>query len=115
MAFYECVFVMRQDIPAQDVHGIADGFVSMISSFDSKLLKKEYWGLRNLSHIIKKNKKGHFVMLGLSASTAAINELERNFKINEDILRYITLKVDEIRQAPSHMMSAPAEVDSGSN
>ena len=115
MTFYECVFVMRQDIPAQDVHRVADNFVTMLDNFESKLLKKEYWGLRSLAHIIKKNKRGHFIMLGLSATTDAIKELERNFKINEDVLRYVTLKVESIKQTPSYMMSAPADLESHQN
>lgn len=110
MSFYECVFIMRQDIPAQDVHRAVDVFMQLIEKFKSELIKKEYWGLRTLAHIIKKNKKGHYVMLGLKAEPAAINELERHFKISEDVLRYICLKCDSIDQNPSPMMSAPSEL-----
>lgn len=110
MSFYECVFVMRQDIPAQDVHKAADAFMRLIEGFNSELIKKEYWGLRTLAHIIKKNKKGHYMMLGLKTEPAAIKELERHFKISEDVLRYICLKRDSIDQDPSPMMSAPSEL-----
>lgn len=110
MSFYECVFVMRQDIPAQDVHKVADAFIHLVEGFNAELVKKEYWGLRTLAHIIKKNKKGHYVMLGLKAEPAAIKELERHFKISEDILRYICLRRDFIDKNPSPMMSAPSEL-----
>ncbi|CAK6536902.1 MAG: 30S ribosomal protein S6 [Candidatus Midichloria mitochondrii] len=110
MSFYECVFIMRQDMPAQDVHRAVGVFVQLIEKFRSELIKKEYWGLRTLAHVIKKNKKGHYVMLGLKAETAAINELERHFKISEDVLRYICLKCDSIDQNSSPMMSAPSEL-----
>lgn len=109
MSFYECVFIMRQDISAQDVHKSMDSFFQLITSFGAELIKKEYWGLRTLAHIIKKNKKGHYIMLCMKAQHAAITELERHFKISEDVLRYMFLKRDSIDQNPSPMMSAPAD------
>jgi len=110
IGFYECVFIMRQDIAPQDVHKAADNFVQLLDGFKKDLIKKEYWGLRALAHIINKNKKGHYVMLGLEAEPAAILELERHFKISEDVLRYISLRRESIDQSPSPMMSAPSDL-----
>ncbi len=113
MAFYECTFIARQDIPAQDVHKLADKFVELFKGLGAQIIKKEYWGLRSLAYIIKKNKKGHYVMLGVSAEPKAISEFERNCKINEDVLKYISIKVDKIDEAASMMMQAPAKATPG--
>jgi small subunit ribosomal protein S6 len=112
MALYESTFILRQDIPAHDVHKIADKFIEIATKFGSELIKKEYWGLRTLAYIIKKNKKGHYVMLGLSAPATAIKELERNYKINEDVIKFLTIKVDHLDDSPSFMMQAPSELGS---
>ena len=109
MAFYECTFIMRQDIVPQDVHKAADRFVDMIQSLGGEVLKREYWGLRTLAYIVRKNKKGHYMMLGVKAADSVIKELERNFKINEEVIKYLTIKVDKIDDAPSYMMQAPAD------
>jgi len=109
MAFYECTFIMRQDIAPQDVHKAADRFVEMVTNLGGEVLKREYWGLRTLAYIVRKNKKGHYIMLGLNASDAAIKELERNFKINEEVIKYLTIRVEKIEEAPSYMMQAPAD------
>jgi small subunit ribosomal protein S6 len=109
MALYECIFIMRQDIAAQDVHRLADRFIEMIKSLGGDVLKREYWGLRTLAYIVKKNKKGHYIMLGVSASDSVVKELERNFKINEDVIKYLTIRVESIDEAPSHMMQSPAD------
>lgn len=113
MAFYECTFIARQDIPAQDVHKLSDRFIEVLSSFGAKIIKKEYWGLRSLAYLIKKNKKGHYVMLGVEASPEAVKEFERSCKINEDILKYLVIKVDKIDELPSIMMQAPAKATPG--
>lgn len=109
MAFYECTFIMRQDIAPQDVHKAADRFAEMAKSLGGEVLKREYWGLRNLAYLVRKNKKGHYIMFGLSASNDVIKELERNFKINEDVIKYLTIEVGKIEEAPSYMMQAPAD------
>lgn len=113
MALYECVFIARQDIPAQDVHKLADKFTEIFTSAGGKLAKKEYWGLRSLAYEVKKNKKGHYIMLGVEASSDAVAEFERNCKINEDVIKYLTLKVEEISASPSAMMQAPAKATPG--
>ena len=109
MRLYETVFIIRQDTSAQDVQIVADTFVSLLKDMDAKLVKREYWGLRVLAYPIKKNKRGHYVMLGLQASPDAIKELERRYRISETIIRFITLQVDHIDEKPSLMMKAAAE------
>ena len=113
MAFYECTFIARQDIPAQDVHKLADKFVELFKGLGAQILKKEYWGLRSLAYLIKKNKKGHYVMLGVSAVAKAVKEFERNCRINEDILKYLSLRVESVDDAASPMMQAPAKAVPG--
>ncbi len=109
MSFYECVFIARQDIAAPEVHKLADKFVEVFQEYGSKLIKREYWGLRSLTYIIKKNKKGHYIMLGVEADAKAIAEFERNCKINEDILKYMCVRVENLDEHPSVMMQAPAK------
>lgn len=105
MPFYECVFIMRQDISAADVAKAGDNFVSMVENLGGKLLKREYWGLRTLAYIIKKNKKAHYTMLNFEADSSAIQELERNFKINENVLKYLSIKMKKFDDQPSIILS----------
>ena len=113
---YECVFIARQDIPAQDVHKLADKFVGLFEGHGSSLVKREYWGLRPLAYEIKKNKKGHYIFLGVRADAPTVQEFERNCRISEDVLKYLSLKVEKIEEGPSIMMQAPAKAShSGSS
>lgn len=111
MALYECTFIMRQDIPAQDAHKVSDSFVQLIEGLGGKLIKKEYWGLRSLAYEVKKNKKGHYIMLAIDAPSTTVKELERQFKISEDVLKYLTIKVEKIDISPSPMMNTPADLE----
>lgn len=111
MQLYECTFIMRQDIPSQEVHKISDNHSDVVKKMGGEILKKEYWGLRNLAYEISKNKKGHYVMLGLKANSDIIEELKRNSKINENVIKFLTLKVDKIDDEPSIMMQTPADID----
>jgi small subunit ribosomal protein S6 len=113
MALYECTFVARQDLSAQDAHKFADKLSEVFSSLGSEVLKREYWGLRLLSYEVKKNAKGHYMMLGVKASVEAVAEFERQCKISEDIIKYMTIKVEKIDEQPSIMMQAPAKAVSG--
>lgn len=106
---YECVFIARQDIPTQDVHKLADKFVGLFEGHGSAIVKREYWGLRSLAYEIKKNKKGHYIFLGVRADSDTVKEFERNCKINEDVLKYLSLRVERIEEGPSVMMQAPAK------
>ncbi len=113
MAFYECTFIARQDISAQDVHKLADKFTDIFKDLGGKLIKKEYWGLRSLAYVVKKNKKGHYIMLGVEAPSDAVKEFERNCKINEDVIKFLSIKVEHLDDTPSAMMQAPAKSTPG--
>ena len=105
LAYYENVFIARQDISATQVNDLTETFTKVVSENDGKIVKTENWGLRSLAYRIKKNRKGHYVMLNIDAPAAAIHEMERQMRINEDILRYLTIKVDALEEGPSVMMN----------
>jgi len=104
MPFYECVFIVRQDIPSTQVETIAASFADIVTKHGGKVAKTEQWGLRNLAYRIKKNKKGHYVLFNLDSPHAAVAEMERNMHLHEDVLRYLTVKVDELESGPSAML-----------
>jgi len=104
MPFYENVFIARQDISAAQVEALADAFTGIVAAQGGQVTKREYWGLRNLAYRIKKNRKGHYVLFNLDAPPPAVNELERNMRINEDVLRYITVRVEALEEGPSAVM-----------
>ncbi|MGE0723864.1 MAG: 30S ribosomal protein S6 [Alphaproteobacteria bacterium] len=106
MTFYENVFIARQDIAANQVDALADQFTALIAENGGQVLKREYWGLRNISYRIRKNRKGHYVLLNIEAPAAAVTEMERTMRINEDVLRYLTVRVDALEEGPSAMMQA---------
>jgi small subunit ribosomal protein S6 len=103
MPFYEHVFIARQDISSAQVDGLVETFTGLVENDGGKVVNTEYWGLKNLAYRIKKNRKGHYVMLNIDSPIAAINELERNERLHEDVLRYLTLRVDELEEGPSVM------------
>ena len=115
MSFYECVFIARQDTAVSEVQKLADKFVDIFQEYGCRLIKKESWGLRGLTYVIKKNKKGHYIMLGIDGNAKGIAEFERNCKINEDILKFICVKVEELDDSPSAMMQAPAKATPSAN
>jgi small subunit ribosomal protein S6 len=106
MPLYENVFIARQDISGAQVEALTEGFAQLIADHGGEVRKREYWGLRNLAYRMRKNRKGHYVLLNLSAPPAAIAELERTMRINEDVLRYLTLRVDALEEGPSAMMQS---------
>ncbi len=99
MALYEHLLIARQDISAQAVDALATHLKTIVESNGGNVEKQEYWGLRGLAYRIKKNRKGHYVLLNINAPSAAVVELERQLKINEDVLRYLTVKVDKFEQS----------------
>ncbi|MGQ0742264.1 MAG: 30S ribosomal protein S6 [Alphaproteobacteria bacterium] len=101
MPLYEHMLIARQDISAQQVDALATHLKTIVESEGGKVEKQEYWGLRGLAYRIKKNRKGHYVLLNLDAPANAIVELERQLKINEDVLRYITVRVEQFEQSSS--------------
>jgi small subunit ribosomal protein S6 len=104
MALYESVFIARQDISAAQVEALAQKLTAIITEQGGKVTKNEYWGLKNLAYRIKKNRKGHYTLLNIDAPAAAIKEMERNMRIDEDVLRYLTVRVEELEEGPSAML-----------
>ncbi len=104
MPYYESVFIARQDISATQAEGLADDFTKIIEDKGGKVAKRESWGLRNLAYRIKKNRKGHYVLFTIDAPSEAISEMERQMRLHEDVLRYMTIRVDELEEGPSVMM-----------
>ncbi len=109
MPLYECVLIARNDVTQQQVEGIADGIATQFEPEGGEVRKREYWGLRSLAYRIKKNRKGHYMLLGLSAKPAAMAEMERQLGLNEDVLRFMTIRVDEIEEAPSAILSRKSD------
>ncbi|MFC0686985.1 MULTISPECIES: 30S ribosomal protein S6 [Sphingomonadaceae] len=104
MALYEHVFLARQDLSQAQVDALAAAATEIVESNQGKVTKTETWGLKNLAYKIKRNRKAHFVMLNIEASGDVVAELERQTQINEDIIRYVTIRVDEHEAGPSVMM-----------
>ncbi|MBV9756745.1 MAG: 30S ribosomal protein S6 [Alphaproteobacteria bacterium] len=109
MPLYECVFIARNDVTQQQVDGIADHIAQLMETDGGAVKKREYWGLRTLAYRIKKNRKGHYMLLGLDAKPAAVLEMERQLKLNEDVLRFLTLRVGAIDEAPSAILTRKAD------
>ena len=106
MPLYESVFIARQDISAGQVDTLADDMEKLITDSGGSVARREYWGLRTLTYRMKKNRKGHFVMFNLDAPSDAIQEMERNLRLHEDVLRYMTIRLEELRSEPSPMVHA---------
>jgi len=109
MALYENVFIARQDVPATQVETLTTQFSELITAQGGTVSKKEYWGLRSLTFRIKKNRKGHYTLLNIDAPSAAVKELERTMSINEDIIRFLTVRVDALEEGPSAVMQRSSE------
>ncbi len=101
MPYYESVFIARQDITAAQAESLANNATKIIEDQGGKVAKVEQWGLRTLAYRIKKNRKGHYVLLNIDAPPEAIQEMERQMRINEDVLRQLTIRVDELEEGPS--------------
>jgi small subunit ribosomal protein S6 len=122
MPLYECVFIARNDVTQQQVESIADTIGAQIDADNgvpppppdeirgpASIRKREYWGLRSLAYRIKKNRKGHYMLLGLDAQPASIAEMERQLGLNEDVLRFMTIRVDAIDETPSAIISRKSD------
>ena len=96
MAYYEHVLIARQDISPQQAEQLNEDLKALIESHGGHIAKIEYWGLRNLSYRIKKNRKGHYSLLAIDAPSDAVKEMERQLSINEDVLRTLTLRVEQL-------------------
>jgi small subunit ribosomal protein S6 len=104
MPLYEHVFLARQDISAQQVEGLVQEFRTIIEGGGGTIGRTEYWGLKGLTFRIKKNRKAHFSLMNIDAPPAAVAELERQMRLSTDIIRFLTVRVDEHEQGPSPMM-----------
>ena len=111
MANYEHVLIARQDISPQQAETLNEEMKALIESQGGHVAKIEYWGLRNLTYRIKKNRKGHYALLNIDAPAAAVKEMERTMSINEDILRYLTIRVEELEEGPSAAMQSRGRSD----
>jgi small subunit ribosomal protein S6 len=104
MSLYEHVYLARQDASAQQVEELTAHLKSVVEGMGGTIAKTEYWGVKSLSYRLRKNRKAHFTLLNLDAPPAAINEIERLERLNEDVLRYLTIRVDVHEEGPSAMM-----------
>jgi small subunit ribosomal protein S6 len=104
MPFYENVFIARQDLSQAQVDALADQFTAVIKEKGGDVKKRESWGLRNLAFRIRKNRKGHYILMNVDAPPAAIQEVERQMGLNEDVIRFLTVKVEELEEGPSAIL-----------
>lgn len=113
MPLYEHVFLARQDVTAQQVEELTTRFKGVIEANGGSVGKTEYWGVKSLTYRINKNRKAHFTLLNITAPAAAVQELERQQRIDEDVLRILTLRVDEHEEGPSAMLQKRERDDRG--
>ncbi|MEW5726549.1 MAG: 30S ribosomal protein S6 [Pseudomonadota bacterium] len=106
MALYECTVLARQEISAPQVEALIDEMANIITTAGGSVPKKEYWGLRNIAYRVKKNRKAHYVLMNIDSASAPVKEMERQMSLNEDILRFLTVRVEELEEGPSAMMQA---------
>jgi len=109
MSLYEHVFIARPDITAQQVETLIKDFSDIVSNGGGKVTKTEYWGLRNTAYKIKKNRKAHYVMLHIDSAHPAVAEMERQQRLNDDVLRAMTIRVDALEEGPSAVMRHKAD------
>ncbi len=105
MPFYEHIVIARQDISQQNAEKLNDDIKAQLEKDGAKVAKIEYWGLRNLAYKVKKNRKGHYSLFAIECEPKAIKEVERQLSINEDVLRYLTIRTDELEDSPSVVMA----------
>jgi small subunit ribosomal protein S6 len=104
MPLYEHVYLARQDASTQQIEELTAQLKGVIEGLGGTISKNEYWGVKSLSYRLRKNRKAHFTLLNVNAPPAAINEIERLERLNEDVLRYLTIRVEEHEEGPSAMM-----------
>ena len=106
MSLYEHVFICRQDISQQQVETLTENLTAILTEQGGSIEKTEYWGLRSLAYRVKKNRKGHYSLLNITADHTAISEMERQMSLNDDILRFMTIRVEEHDEEPSAPLSS---------
>src|ERR1700724_4494330 len=104
MPLYEHVYLARQDLGAQQVDELSNPYKAALEQMGGKVAKAEYWGVKSLAYRIRKNRKAHFTLMNVEAPPSAVAEVERQERLNEDVLRYLTIRVDEHEEGPSAMM-----------
>jgi small subunit ribosomal protein S6 len=109
MTCYECVYIARQELTAAQTEQLSDDLALIVTRNSGEVKNREYWGLKNLAYKIRKNRKGHYTLFHIESPSDTIVELERNMGLNEDILRYLTIKLDEIPEGQSVMMTTKSE------
>ncbi len=105
MALYETTVILRPELAQTDIEKVSSSFEDIIKTSGGKIIKKEFWGLRDLAYKIKKSKKGHYVHLGIDSDTASITELRRKIGISEDVIRDLTISVEKISKDSAHLDS----------
>ena len=111
MPLYEHTVIARPDLSTQQAQALSDTFGEILTAEGGKLGKVEYWGLRTLAYRVKKHRKGHYLHINVDAPAAAITELERQQRIHEDVLRYLTVRVEKHEEGPSQVMIAKTSRD----
>ena len=111
MPLYESVYIARPDISATQVETLTEEFSKIIEDNGGKIANDEYWGLKSLAYRIKKNRKGHYSLMNIDCPADALNEMERNMRLNEDVIRYMSIRVDEHEEGPSVMMQNKSSRD----
>jgi small subunit ribosomal protein S6 len=109
MSYYECVFIARQELSTTQAEQLADQMAEILANNGGEVKTREYWGLKNLAYRIKKNRKGHYTMFHIDAPSDAVIEMERNMGLSEDVLRHLTIRLDELPEGPSIMMQAKTD------
>ena len=114
MPLYECVFIARNDVTQQQVEAIAETVSNQLDTDNgvpngTSVKKLEYWGLRSLAYRIKKNRKGHYMLLSFDSKPVAVTEMERQLGLNEDVLRFMTIRLEAIDEAPSAILSRKSD------
>jgi small subunit ribosomal protein S6 len=106
MALYEHVFISRQDLSNAQAEGLIEHFSSVLSDNEGKVIDQEYWGLKTMAYKINKNRKGHYAFLKSDAPSSAVQEMERLMRLHEDVMRVMTIRVDEHEEGPSVVIQA---------
>ena len=109
MALYESVIIGRQDLTPGQLETMMEKFISVIQSFKGEIKKRESWGLRNLAYKINKNRKGHYILLNIDSPPEAILEYERLMRLDEDVIRFLTIKIKHVDEKPSPLIANKSE------
>jgi small subunit ribosomal protein S6 len=109
MPLYETVLIARSEITQAQADAVADAATAQVEADGGAVKKREYWGLRSLAYRIKKNRKGHYILLGLDAPSPVVQEMERQLTLNEDVLRFMTIRIEEISEEPSVILSRKSD------